>query len=49
MTNQGVNFQLPSGGQFSVAVDMTAMYAEIGPRSPAGGMWLSQRYVRAAR
>jgi hypothetical protein len=21
MTNQGVNFQLPSGGQFSVAVD----------------------------
>ena len=24
MTNQGVNFQLPSGGQFSVAVDSRA-------------------------
>ena len=26
MTNQGVNFQLPSGGQFSAAVD-TRTYA----------------------
>jgi hypothetical protein len=24
MTNQGVNFRLPSGGQFSVAVDTPA-------------------------
>jgi hypothetical protein len=32
MTNQGVNFQLPSGGQFSVAVDT---YGETGVhRSP---------------
>jgi hypothetical protein len=28
MTNQGVNFQLPSGGQFSVAVDTYIAWAK---------------------
>jgi hypothetical protein len=29
MTNQGVNFQLPSGGQFSVAVDTEYQFCEM--------------------
>jgi hypothetical protein len=33
MTNQGVNFQLPLGGQFSVAVDSGAVGEDESPGS----------------
>jgi len=37
MTNQGVNFQLPSGGQFSAAVDTsTPSTAAAHPKLPRG-------------
>jgi hypothetical protein len=49
MTTRGVNFHLPSGGQFSAAVDRSPLRCRLGHHVPfGGGIAAARRNSRAA-